>query len=63
MTSHRRKLRLWRDKTNAKNYDLSAKNPNGKEDVEHKSPEQIFKTIRDAQLKNEKLLEEIRREL
>lgn len=35
----------------AKNYDLSAKNPNGKGNIEHKSPEAILKSIKENETK------------
>lgn len=41
---------------NAKNYDLSAKNPNGKADFKHKSPEQILKSIQEKEEKIQSLL-------
>lgn len=43
----------------AKNYDLSAKNPNGKGDIEHKSPEELVKII----LKNERRISKVITEL
>ncbi|MDO8498928.1 MAG: class I SAM-dependent DNA methyltransferase [bacterium] len=42
-----------------KNYDLSAKNPNGKGDTEHKSPEQILKSIKENEKDIQKLISEI----
>ena len=40
-------------------YIPSAKNPNGKGDIEHKSPEQIFKSIQEKEEKIEKIISEI----
>lgn len=47
----------------SKNYDLSAKNPNGKGYVKYRSPDNIFKTIIVSQLKIERILKEIRKEI
>lgn len=44
----------------AKNYNLSAKNPNGKGDIEHKSPEQILKSIERDEVDIQKLISEIK---
>jgi len=50
---------LWRGKINAKNYDLPAKNPNGKGEVEHKSPQEILKLIQEKESKIHELLVEV----
>ena len=44
-------------------YDLSAKNPNGKGDIEHKSPEQILKSIEGKEDRIRKIISEIREQL
>ncbi len=44
----------------AKNYDLSAKNPNRKGDIEHKSPEQLLQKILEGETKIIKLTREIK---
>lgn len=46
-----------------KNYDLSAKNPKGKGDIEHKSPKEILTGIKTTEDKIEGLLTEIQKEL
>lgn len=43
-----------------KNYDLSAKNPNGKGDIEHKSPSEILTNIRNSEKKVNQILSEIK---
>lgn len=43
----------------AKNYDLSAKNPHGKGKIEHKSPEQILKSILEKENKLQNTIQEI----
>jgi type I restriction enzyme M protein len=47
----------------AKNYDLSAKNPNGKKYVKHKSPEQILKSIQEKEDKIKEIIRSIRFEI
>lgn len=42
-----------------KNYDLSAKNPNGKGTIEHKSPGQILKSIQEKEGKIHNQLTEV----
>jgi len=44
----------------AKNYDLSAKNPNGRGDIEHKSPEQILKSIETKEDEIKKIISEMK---
>lgn len=43
-----------------KNYDLSAKNPNGKGDIEHKLPKEILKSIQEKENKIHKIISEIK---
>lgn len=43
----------------AKNYDLSAKNPNGKVDIGHKPPEQILKSIGEKERRIQIIISEI----
>lgn len=47
----------------AKNYDLSAKNPNGKGDIKHKSPEQILKSIQGKEENIRKVLSALETDL
>lgn len=47
----------------AKNSDLSAKNPNGKSDIEHKSPKQLLKSIEIKEDKIKKIISEIMEQL
>ncbi len=47
----------------AKNYDLSAKNPKGKGDIEHKTPELILKSIQMKEVQINKLVQEIAKEI
>lgn len=44
----------------AKNYDLSAKNPNGKGDIEHKLPKELLSRIEEKEGEINKLLREIK---
>lgn len=43
-----------------KNLDLSAKNPNGKGDIEHKSPKELLKSIEENESKIQKIVREIK---
>lgn len=43
----------------AKNYDLSAKNPNDKGDIEHKSPAEILRLIASKEIKIQSLIKEL----
>lgn len=47
----------------AKNYDLSAKNPNGRGDIKHKSPEQLLKSIQEKEGRIQQILTDIKRGL
>jgi len=47
----------------AKNYDLSAKNPSGKGEIEHKSPGQLIKSILEKELEIQKIISTVREEL
>jgi type I restriction enzyme M protein len=44
-----------------KNLDLSAKNPNGKGDIEHKSPKEILKSIQEKETKISTMISEIKK--
>lgn len=46
-----------------KNYDLSAKNPNGQGDIEHKSPQHILKSIRTKEIQINEILTGIEKEI
>lgn len=43
-----------------KNHNLSAKNPNGKRDVEHKSPSEILANIQNSEKKVNQILSDIK---
>lgn len=43
-----------------RNYDLRAKNPNGRGEIKHKSPEQILKSIERDEKNIQKLISEIK---
>lgn len=44
----------------AKNYDLSAKNPSDRGELEHKSPKQLLKSIQEKEVKIQKILAELK---
>ena len=47
-------------KINQKNWDLSVKNPNGNDDVVHRSPAEIIAEIDELDLENQSILKRIR---
>ena len=47
-------------KMKAKNYDLSAKNPNGKSDIERKSSEELLKSIETKEDEIKKIISEMK---
>ena len=51
---------MWRKFIEIKNYDLFAKNPNGKGDIEHKSQEQLLKSIEIKEGEIKKIISEIK---
>lgn len=46
-----------------KNHNVLAQNPKGKGDIEHKSPEQILKSIQENETQIQKMLQEIERNI
>ena len=53
----------WVKADELKSLDLSAKNPNGKGDIEHKSPKELLDSIKSNEFKIDKLITEIRSHL
>lgn len=47
----------------AKNYDFSAKNPNGKGDIEHKSPNDLLKSVQSKEVEIQKIISSIQKDI